>query len=234
MRKLSTSDILDLWERGARLHPLDRALLTLNAAIPEASPETIADWPLGQRNRALLEMHIAAFGPRLQGWSTCPRCEEKMEFDLDARALVAQYRIARNHSITSKSLAFRLPTTRDLAEIVQNSNLESAPYELVRRCLTSADSIGDWSEHDFAALEEAMALADPLAEVRLSLTCPVCGKDSEETIDPVSFLWSEIEARARLTFWEVHAIACTYGWSEGEILSLSPARRAHYMEMVQA
>ncbi len=38
MRSLSPADFLDLWERGARLHPLDQGLLTLHARVfPEKS-----------------------------------------------------------------------------------------------------------------------------------------------------------------------------------------------------
>ncbi len=79
-----------------------------------------------------------------------------------------------------------------------------------------------------------MALADPLAEIRIALRCPGCGNESAETLDIVSFLWGEIQARAKRLLWEVHAIASVYGWSEAQVLSLSATRRSHYVEMVQA
>ena len=79
-----------------------------------------------------------------------------------------------------------------------------------------------------------MAVADPLAEIRLALCCPSCGDESTETIEIVSFLWGEIEARGKRLLTEVHAIAAAYGWTEAEALALSPARRAFYLEMVQA
>ena len=47
----------------------------------------VADWPLGRRDRALLDLHAAWFGPRLEGWTSCPSCGEKVEFVLDAREL---------------------------------------------------------------------------------------------------------------------------------------------------
>jgi hypothetical protein len=231
---LSTFDLLDLWERGARLHPLDRALLALRAVLADTAAATIADWPLGRRNHALLELYLASFGPRLQGWSACAHCAEKMEIEIDARTLVAQHRMTGNDLIQANDRAFRLPTTRDLAEVARELSPEAATHALAQRCVTNGESIENWDEHDIAVLGEAMAVADPLAEIRLSLSCPMCGEESNETIDLVSFIWSEIEARARRAFWEVHAIASAYGWSEHEILSLSPARRAHYMEMVNA
>ena len=53
-------------------------------------------------------------------------------------------------------------------------------------------------------------------------------------LDIGSFVWAEIESRARRLLWEVHTLASAYGWSEAETLSLSAARRASYMRMVQA
>src|SRR4051794_26798875 len=87
MHTFSSSEILDLWDRGARLHPLDRGLLALSAVFPLVS-EDCADWSLGRRNRALLELNASCFGPHLQGWSACPRCGEKVEFDLDGGLLM--------------------------------------------------------------------------------------------------------------------------------------------------
>ncbi|HEY1242147.1 MAG TPA: hypothetical protein VGF16_16400 [Bryobacteraceae bacterium] len=234
MLLLSTSDVLDLWERGAHLHPLDRGLLALGAAMPDADPAAAADWPLGRRNSALLELHIAAFGPQLQGWSACGHCGEKMEFEIDARALLAQHRPAGTDSIEFRKRMFRLPTSRDLAEVGRDPIPETATQALVRRCLTTGETVDQWDEQQISELGDAMAAADPLAEIRLSLRCPKCDDESEETVDLLTFVWSEIDARARRTFWEVHTIASAYGWSERDIVSLSPARRAHYMEMVQA
>jgi hypothetical protein len=79
-----------------------------------------------------------------------------------------------------------------------------------------------------------MAAADPLAEILLSFDCPNCGACFQESLDLASFLWAEVEDRARRMLREVHALASAYGWSEAQILSLGPARREIYLEMVQA
>jgi len=42
-----------------------------------------------------------------------------------------------------------------------------------------------------------MAEADPLAEISLGFDCPICRHTSQEVLDLGSFLWTEIEARAR-------------------------------------
>jgi len=88
MRAMQHADFLSLWEKGRALHPLDQGLLAIHAAFPEAT--SIADWPLGQRNRALAELHCFYFGRALEGWTSCPHCGEKLEFKMDGRALAEQ------------------------------------------------------------------------------------------------------------------------------------------------
>src|SRR5258708_2410433 len=116
MHAFSSSEILDLWDRGARLHPLDRGLLAVSVALPRAS-EDCADWPLGRRNRVLFELHASCFGPQLQGWSACPRCAEKVEFDIDTSLLMTAAEDSSSASVMIGGGQFRLPTSRDLAEI---------------------------------------------------------------------------------------------------------------------
>ena len=52
------------------------------------------------------------------------------------------------------------------------------------------------------------------------------------TLDIVSFLWSEISSLAKRHLREVHTLAWAYGWSEADILAMSPARRQFYLESV--
>ena len=52
--------------------------------------------------------------------------------------------------------------------------------------------------------------------------------------DIAGFFWAELDAWARRLLREIHTLARFYGWSEAEILALSPLRRRCYLEMVQA
>ncbi|HUI83242.1 MAG TPA: hypothetical protein VL240_03415 [Candidatus Binatia bacterium] len=235
MRAFSNSDLLDLWERGSALHPLDRGLLALSAALPEVPPATLADWPLGRRNQALVELHGRCFGAGLQGWSACPSCGEKMEFELDGRALAQQQDAAqRDETLMLNGQTFRLPSSRDLAEVAGMADSQAAAIRLLERCRISDTEPLAWADEDVERVGEQMARADPLAEIRIALRCPACGNQSAETLDIVSFLWEQIQARAKRLLWEVHAIASVYGWTENQVLSLSAARRSLYLQMVQA
>jgi hypothetical protein len=77
-----------------------------------------------------------------------------------------------------------------------------------------------------------MADCDPRANIELALECPACGHNWEALFDVVSFFWKEIEAWSRRVLGEVHALASAYGWTEREILALSPWRREFYLQMV--
>lgn len=224
-----------MWERGHRLHPLDQGLLALSKALPDP-PEDVANWPLGQRNRALFDLHCKAFGCRLKGWNSCTDCGEKVEFDLDANALVSAQgeEHGRPETLTVGGECFRLPTSRDLAEVMAASESRPAAIRLLERCRESRAEPLALSDAMLDEVEEKLAAADPMADIRLALRCPACGHEWNGTLDIVRFVWAEIESRARRLFWEVHHLARAYGWTETETLSLPAAHRAMYLEMVQA
>jgi hypothetical protein len=233
MPALSSRGVLELWEKGMSLHPLDRGLLALSVADPVVAA-AVADWPLGGRNRALLDLHASWFGPRLQGWTSCPSCGEKVEFELDARELAMAAPGGPPHdAVIVGAYAFRLPTSRDLAHIVALDGASSAT-SLLDRCRTGGPEHPEWTDDLLEAVEDRLASADPLAETRLALSCPSCQRAWEDAFDIGRFLWAEVESRARRVLWEVHTLASAYGWSETETLALGDARRAMYLEIVQA
>jgi hypothetical protein len=241
MRALSNADFLTLWENGHRLHPLDRGLLAIRASLPETpdsrvTDEPVADWTLGRRNRALAELRTLYFGPRLEGWTTCSQCGEKLEFEVDCRALAQIHEEASSQPIAVHGSTFRLPTSRDLAHIAGETDPQRAALLLLENCAIDHDASepSGWSETEIEEVAEKMAIADPLAEIALDFECPVCQHTSEEVLDLSSFLWAEIESRAKRLLLEIHALATSYGWAESAILAMSDVRRATYLQMVQA
>jgi hypothetical protein len=233
MHALSNPGLLALWERGSTLHPLDQGLLALSAALPDQPPDGLADWPLGRRNRALAELHCCCFGSTLQAWTSCPTCNEKMEFEMDVRTLMSEAPNA-DTAIEVDGQSFRLPTSRDLAQATREPDPHSAANRLLLRCCLGTDGPQNWSDEELERVGDQLALADPMAEVRLSLLCPACNHQWHETLDIARFLWAKIDARARRLLWEIHTFASAYGWTEAEILSLSAMRRARYLEMIRA
>jgi hypothetical protein len=242
MHALSNADFLSLWERGRQLHPIDRGLLALHTAFPESRGESVADWPLGRRNRALVELRSVCFGSTLRCWTACPQCGEKIELNLAADAIVPHQEQDQQpeQTVTVNGETFRLPTSRDLArvatEMAHEPDPDGAAAHLLIACRVAEEAAAgkSWSENELERIGESMAQADPLAEILLGFDCPACLSTCNEALDVPTFLWAEIEALVRRLLLEVHTLASAYGWSEGEILSLSDARRRLYLEMVQA
>ncbi|MGA2350004.1 MAG: hypothetical protein ABSF70_06180 [Terracidiphilus sp.] len=240
MRALTQVDCLALWESGQELHPIDQGLLAVQAAFPETRDESVADWPLGRRNRALAELYCATFGTKLSGWTSCRQCGEKLEFAADGKAM-AQTTLDDPAAVVSvRGLSFRLPTSRDLARVAVECEERDAAAQLLNLCRVpqeaaevDAGSMG-WSEEELELIGSRLAQADPLAEILLDFQCPVCEESFEESLDLASFFWSELEGRARRLLLDVHTLASAYGWSEAEILALSARRRNFYLKQVEA
>lgn len=227
MRDLDATAILETWESGRDCHPLDRSLLLFALASPELSTATLADRSLGERNVALLTLHRVLFGDLLPASVDCPQCIEKLEFSLSAASL-CHSDSDRPALIEIEGLLVRLPTTRDLATIAGERDVGTAIQKLL---ISLIETAGAAVPVGFAEkVVKAFETASPDIDLALDLTCPDCAHRWTEPFDVASYLWTEVEREARFLFDEVDVLARTYGWPERDILSLTPARRAAYLE----
>ena len=71
--------LLAAWEAGRSQSPPARALSLLASTGVESA--TLANWPLGRRDSALLDLRAARFGPRITGLTHCPACGDRLELD---------------------------------------------------------------------------------------------------------------------------------------------------------
>lgn len=239
MTEVSAAGFLGLWERVAAEPPGRRASLLLAWAQPGTDPSGVT---AGQENDRLLQVYRRAFGAALSGVVDCPGCGEPLDVTLAVDDLLAGLAAAgpdpgpdtpggeHEAAMEGYRLRYRVPSARDLATPPRSG------LWLLASCLVSAvgpdgDPIGAEGLPDsvVAALEQAMATLDPGAELSLNLACPACERAWTEYLDPVEFLSVEVEARARDALDAVHTLAVAYGWSESEILSLTPWRLQRYL-----
>jgi hypothetical protein len=244
----SAARLLAAWEEGAARSPARRALLLLAAAYPELSPATLGALPVGRRDSLLLRLRAHLFGPRLDSTATCPACGELLEFSLPLgqllppgpeAALLEPVRPVLLE-LDGHRLEARPPTADDLAALDTLGDPATAESELLHRCLLSARH----GERDISAdalpttvlsaLSARLAEIDPLADLRLGLSCPACQHAWDAPFDISAYLWRELEVWAQRLLHEVHTLAQAYGWTEDTILALSPARRRHYLDLVAA
>lgn len=246
MRPLSSAQVLALWDAGQPLHPIDRALLALALAMPEEAPEAMADRPVGWREANLLALRNAMFGSALDGYASCPACGALLEFGLDGQTLLDELQSPDSAArIALDGRQWRLPSSRDQAAILAAPDLETAVDWLLGRCRLAESGSGGVAAVDpetkqnpkcppalVDELESRMEALDPAANIRLGMRCADCGHAWEAALDIGSCFWDELGSRARQLLESVHRLAGAYGWRESEILALSPARRAAYLNMI--
>jgi hypothetical protein len=242
MQSLSAADFVNLWEQGAGLHAIDRALLVLSFACPEHSRDALVNFALGHRDALLLEVHRRTFGDRLDAYTECPECQESLEFSLSCALLSGEVRPpaipTKIVTIQGNDLTLRCPNSRDAAAAAASEDLEAAKKVLLALCaVPAAGSVTDIDalpEPARAAIAGELAVMDPLAETLVDLACPACGHGWQGIFEIMTFLWTEICARARRLLQEVDVLARVYGWSEADILAMSETRRGLYVQMAMA
>jgi hypothetical protein len=236
MRTLSQKELLAVWEAGLDLALPELAVDLLRAAGAEGDPARLTP---GQLDAGLLDIRERLFGADMSASAQCPRCGQELEFEMrveDVRMpspmFVAEAELAISHG--NYSVEFRLPEAGDLVGLHANDSA----MELLGRCVLRAQADGrDIAPAELpvevaAAVSRRMAEADPQGEIELSVECASCRFAWCELFDIVSFLRSEIHSWAVRTLNEIHQLAAAYGWSENEALSVSPRRRAFYLEAI--
>lgn len=240
MRPPNDAELLALWERGLTRHAIDRAVLLGTWARPDLAPQRVADLPIGVLNEALLRLRALCFGARIDTYIECERCAVHMEVPLDAAALLASVPdVDTKDGVECAGFRFRAPSSRDLAAVAGDRDLESAARKLAARCRLGSEELQpdhevSWLDGMLDEIEARLEAMDPWADLRLALTCEACGHSWSTGLDIGRLLWDEIDARARAVLAEVHRLASAYGWSESEILALTAARRAAYLDLVDA
>ncbi|HMO66423.1 MAG TPA: phage baseplate protein, partial [Verrucomicrobiota bacterium] len=99
---------------------------------------------------------------------------------------------------------------------------------------SSVSSTSSLPDAAIDAISAALAAADPAGVLDFALNCPACGHAWTAPLDAGAVLEADLAAWARATLAEVHTLAAAYGWTEAEVLALSPARRRVYLELLGA
>ena len=232
---LPAQDLLKAWEQGDSAAPFLRALLLLGVAHPDRPVEELARLSIGQRDALLLDLREKEFGPMLAALANCPSCGEVLELgfrasDIKIDQKPIQYITVRSGMYVAR---FRLPDSNDLSAI--QPGMPDAREIILARCLLSATRKGvacSYGELPNRLKESAIlkcGQADPQADVQLALDCPACHHHWKTRFDILSFLWVEVDRKAKRLMQEVHLLASAYGWRESDILALTPRRREVYL-----
>lgn len=221
--------ILALWEAAvaADAHALPARLLQAEGSDIDADAV-----PLGQRDSALLRLRQALFGGDLAVSARCPACGTLVEFTTDIETILAAGAAAGAGAveIDGQRWPVRAPSAADLCAIATLPDA-AAREALALRCLDGSRAPKTLDEAALAAIDAVLEAADPLASIDFALVCAACGHGWEAALEPARYLMTELSVGAARLVEEVAVLARAYGWSEPEILALSPARRRIYREL---
>lgn len=209
---------------------------------PDSTPESLAALSLGQRDARLLTLREWTFGSQLHCRVSCPICSERLEFSFNAADIKMRGETELVESVSlnvaEHEVRFRLPNSVDLLALPNQIEPSAGRSFLLERCLLAASYNGEEKSASQLPAEildsvaKRMAEIDPQADVELALACPACDHHWLASFDIAGFFWNEINAWAFRALHEVHELASAYGWSEPEVLSISPWRRQFYLNML--
>ena len=240
MHTPTPAQLLQVWERGGDPSAAARGLLLLGCSCDDELAGELATLPLGRRDALLLELRERLFGAAIEAVATCPQCAAMIEatFRCDDLRLAAPpaAESVLEHVAHGMRLQFRLPDSRDLLALESCTDAMAARECLLERCvLVQRDDRSHdvrTLPHDLQAeLAQAMAQADPQADLQLAFRCPDCDHAWQPLFDIAGFLWQELHAWALHMLREVNTLAATYHWTEADILAMSPRRRQAYLEL---
>jgi hypothetical protein len=234
VHELSAQALLEVWELGVDRSPAQRAVDLLTAAGLQDSADDVLALSVGTRDGALLTLREWTFGSALCATASCPQCGAELELDFET----ADVRVEGPGEpapvrADGRELTFRLPTGADLMAAEREADADRALRVLLERCVEVRDGDGPPTALTAAAVQalaQAMAAADPQADVIVSAACPDCDAEATLPLDVAAYFWREIETWADRVLREVSALARAHGWTEAEVLALSPRRRRYYLE----
>jgi hypothetical protein len=238
----AASLLINCWESASRSPARWRPLALVVPAAEGADVESMAGLPVGRLDSRLLDLRRRLFGEGMEALASCPACGQLVDLSFEVGDIKAEppadpRLFAENEDW---SIRFRLPSSRDMHAAASCADAEAARRLLIDRCVlgltrrSEPHPVEDAPAELIAAMEDAMAAADPQADLRFKLACPACGADWESAIDPGSFVGAEVSSGARRLLGEIHRLAAAYGWSEAEILDLPSRRRQAYLDLVAA
>lgn len=207
-------------------------------------PATVAG--LSVADRQYLMGRLAMGLGRGEQWLTaaCGRCGERFDFavrygDLPVKEAGEGYPFA----VVETGLGlcrFRVPTGVDQELLAGIDDDAEALRLLVGCCLTAAPGqmeavgvpkgwSGSFSPDDVARIEAALEAVAPEVAVSVQAACPDCGLTHLIDVDPYGVLH---QYAGGSLLQEIHTIAASYHWGEGEILALPRERRRRYLELI--
>jgi hypothetical protein len=226
--------LLAAWEATVAVPELARGPALVAEAGLADDLDAALDLPLGESAALAARLHADAFGDEVDGLVTCEPCGTVLDVSVPLAELPAPRGDATVVVAPGGELRVRAPTTRDLLAARDSPDPAQA---LLAACVTGAGG----APADPDALDEAsLALVDDAAEelagaaaIVVRVACPECGAAVAAPLDVGALLAERVARAAAEALGEVAELAAAFGWSEAEVLALTPLRRRAYVDLVR-
>jgi hypothetical protein len=244
MQAIAAIDLLNFWERTMNHTQIQKAIYLLSLAYPELNTKEIASLSIGERDAKLLLLREWIFGSRLLNMAQCPICTEWIEWETDIHDIQQQLPGSsgpRGNYVLEEngySIFFRLPNSNDITEIITSDVNTKTPIKLLGKLIIDCKfnnepcNFDDLPEEVLKALDSRIEEESPQADIQMSIKCVNCSHQWEIQFDILYYFWNEIDNWARNLLHDAGTLAQAFGWSEQDILNLSPARRRIYLDLV--
>lgn len=243
MLSLAAAEVVRIWEAGSNRPDWNKALVALAPLFPDAAPSELAALSIGERNAGLLKLRREVIGPIIQAIVKCPKCGEPLEFEQNIGELLDGYALPAERqfhlAVGDYSARCRLLDSRDLAQATATGAEAPARQSLIERAVVqmthrgAPTALADLPEEMVQRIADELAERDRLAELAIPLACAACDHVWPAILEIVSFLWAELERKARQILADVVTIAHAYSWSEAEIMAMSAPRRKYYLDAIE-
>lgn len=253
LRPLTGRDEEFLLDHARTMLPAERDTAVLTRCAVRIGPyeDVTADHVrglcLGDRQALLLALCSASAGSVLDSTVVCPSetCGEQLEVAVEVSDLVGreapepaeQYEAVLSEGDTTVRVRLRLPDgwLLEAASRLDPDEGEALLVDdVVQEVYCGEQRLPRLPTGLEGQIAEAIELLDPLAEMRLEVTCPSCGTTLVAVLDAGEYLMQQAMSDQATFHAEVHLLASRYHWSEREILSLPVSKRRLYVGLIEA
>lgn len=254
--------LLRAWESAGPAVPAARGAVLVREAGLAADLDAALNLPVDGLAGLVARLYAEQFGPAADAVLDCPACGASLDVAVPVGLVAAADDGATPEASdvtlpSGRRVRVRVPTTRDLLAVREENDVAAA---LLKRCVTEVRGASEgrpWTDlsegpgvdrasdgppgadapalddADTAAVDAALEDLAGAAAVVVRAACPECGTSVSAPVDVAAFLWDRVDREAPAVLADIADLAASFGWSEAEILALTPARRASYLGLVR-
>jgi hypothetical protein len=201
---------------------------------------------IGKRIECLLAIATSGGASEINLQLNCltEECEELMAIELSQEEIVGLLPPGEDSKIhripvNGRDYYFRKPTGSDQLQWLQSSfpDEDTAAREMIRTLMVRDDASPNRQEIEAShqwieVVNEGMKANDPLVNFDVTVFCPACNQENRCVLDLEDIMLRKLHKIQLELLYVVHRLASHYHWSEQQILSLGPRRRAHYLTLI--